>query len=539
MATTHQPIGGLPDSDSTVPDAHRCMSLTRRVLLVGCLSVFLAAVLSAYAYSARRVVSSDPFIYGNVAKAMLHGKRLYADVWEGKPPLGMMLYAVPQLFVQGSYVAMLLFLGLWLAAEGLIFYIVLRRELPAALCCVIFVTLFPLTYWDFCWPSTEHFSNPFVAGLLLLAYVMVRDRTFTLAQCVLIGVLAVVAFHIRQNAAVAAVVPLASVGFSPQPWRQKALGIAAMAMAALLCWALVLLLVISIGDLHGYFYVVFTYPRVYAQAGGKTELVALASYGANTLLPLVALLFAGLALLGKHRWFVAGLMVVGIALCPIPWRGFPHYWVNLFPFVALCMGIGLQRQTIPAANLRWTITAAISLAVILSAAAALYETYLLPSYIGFQKLAAIADQVAPPGSTLFVCGPYHSAAVVFASSLPPAHSRYWFSYEIDHETPELLLESRDAICDDYLKHPPGVIVIEQDWANDVLHPASPTDTTSVRLIRTLATRYRYVIKGTVVDYLIMVRDPSLEAATLANTRPRPAPATEPATRPSTSAATGP
>jgi hypothetical protein len=398
------------------------------------------------------------------------------------------------------------FLGLWLAGEGLIYVVVLRRNLAAGLCCFAFVTLAPLMYWDWKWLSLEHFANPCIAGLLLLAYVMLRDRTFTLVQCVLIGVLTVVAFHIRQNVLPAGVLPAAVVAFSRQPWSRRALGLGAAALAGLICWGAVLLLVLWIGDLHGYFYTVFVYPFGYAKAGGGRDLIKLWFLFAQTPLPLFLFLFAGLGLLGRYRWLVAGSLLVGIAHCMLPRREFPHYWCNLFPFVALYMGIALQRDFIRSWSFRWTIVGAVFLTGMLSAAASLYDAHKSPTYNFFKSVAETVDRTAPPGSTLLVYGPEFSEAVVFLSSLPQANTYWWWRF-FEEPYPALLLRSQETIFKEYLEHPPGVMVIEKQYYENVLKTDNPSNFD--RLIRTLAARYRYRVKRTAANFVILVRDASV------------------------------
>jgi len=527
MATKDQSIGGLPDADSTLPDAPPSIRLTLRVGLIACLAAFTVALAFAYRYQADQPSSMDPFVYGQCAKEVLAGKRLYLQTWLEKPPLGLMLYAVPQIFKPRSYPAMGFFMGLWLAGEGLIYVAVLRRNLVAALCCFAFITLAPLMFWDWKWLSLEHFANPCVAGLLLLAYVMLRDRSFTLVQCVLIGVLSVVVFHIRQNVVLAGVLPAAVVALSAGPWSRRVLGLGVAALAGLICWGAVLLLMLWIGDLHGYFYAVFLYPFGYAKAGGGIDLMRLWLGFGPTPLPTLLFLFVALALHGRYRWLVAASLLVGLANCMLPRREFTHYWCNLFPFVALYMGIVLQRDFIRPSSLRWAIFGAVFLAGMLSAATSLYVADKIPAYDSFKNVAETVDRTAPPGSTLLVYGPPSSCseAVAFLSSLPQANT-YWWTRFFEPPYPPLLPKPQDAIFQEYLAHPPGVIVLEQQCYEDVLKTDHPSNTD--RLIRMLGTHYRYRVGATAANFVILVRDRSGVGATLPNTRS--APAAGPATR---------
>jgi len=270
-------------------------------------------------------------------------------------------------------------------------------------------------------------------------------------------------------------------------------------------------MVLWIGDLHGYFYTVFQYPFGYAGAGGEKQFIDLwLRYGfAQTPLPLFVFLSAALALHGRYRWLVAGSLLVGIAHCLLPKREFPHYWCNLFPFVALYMGIALQRNFIRASSVRWTIVGAVFFMGMFGAAASLYQAQQSATYDVLETVAETADRTAPPGSTLMVYGSAPIEAVMFLSSLPAANT-YWWTRFFEEPYPPLLPKTQDAIFQEYLEHPPGVIVIDQQY----LETASKTDhpSNSDRLIRMLANRYRYHIKGRSANFVILVWDGSVAAA---------------------------
>ena len=295
-----------------------------------------------YWATARQAVSTDPFVYAQTAKELLAGHRLYLDTWQDKPPLVFLFFAIPQLFDPRSYAALSFFLGICLAIQAILFRWTFRSNRVAAFCCLLFVALFPMTNSDFVWLSTEHLSNFFVAGNLLLAFAIYRDRKFRLGQCALAGVLSCLAFHVRQNALFSGTVPLLSILLSGQSNQAKAVGAAVMAGAAVACWGLVLALMASIGDLHGYFYTVFTYPRLYANAGESGSNLDLLLDVFQLVLPILLAILLGLTWGGRYQWLAVGAAIIGVGFCMLPQRPFPHYWANLLPTIALLIGLAMQ-----------------------------------------------------------------------------------------------------------------------------------------------------------------------------------------------------
>ena len=68
-------------------------------VIVG-LAMFLAvggAAIAVYAHTAPQASDRDPFIYAQIGKEIVAGKRLYSEAWIDKPPVGMLMYAAPQL----------------------------------------------------------------------------------------------------------------------------------------------------------------------------------------------------------------------------------------------------------------------------------------------------------------------------------------------------------------------------------------------------------------------------------------------------------
>jgi len=140
-----------------------------------------------YGLTGRLALDRDPYIYAQIGREMLEGKSLYDETWMDKPPLTYVLYAIPQVIFPRSIVAISVFAGIVIAVQGLMFAWAFRNCALAAICCLLFLTLYPQTVLNFAWASTEHFSNVFVAGTLIIALSIFRERKFSILQCVTVA----------------------------------------------------------------------------------------------------------------------------------------------------------------------------------------------------------------------------------------------------------------------------------------------------------------------------------------------------------------
>jgi hypothetical protein len=454
-----------------------------------------------------RVTSGDPFIVAQVAREMLAGKRLYLQTWDNKPPLAVLFYALPQFLGFRSYTALGFFQGIWIAMEGLLFFVVFRRNRAAALGCLALIVLFPMLGPDTAWPSTEHIANPFVAALLLLAYVILRDKRFSMRQCMLIGALAVAAFQIRQNTVVAAILPISAVAFAPASWRRKALGASAAILGAAVCFGIVLLVVLRFGDLHAYYNTIFLYPRRYAQAGSFRNVLYLLAHWPTAALPALLLWFLVPARRGGNGRFAIACVAVGLILCNVPKRPYDHYLDNLFPFLALLTGLALQRAAMPSVRARRASAIAILAVGILYAAIRLQTVEERCNYPYIEKVAQAADNAAPSGSTLAAFGPTPSEAITYLSKSAAANIYCW-PYLLNPPWGNELPQPVRNIERDYLRHPPGVIVVDRNYLRDALGTADVSNQS--QLLKRLFAANEYRQQSAVGDFLIFV-----------NSRPNP------------------
>jgi hypothetical protein len=503
---TPEPADESSSSDSAeeffADKAARFFQETNWVPIIG-LAAYLFAIPFIYRFAANQPLNPDPFLYGQVAKEMLQGKKLYSETWQDKPPLAFVPYMIPQALGLGEYPNFGFILGVWLAVEGAIFVFYFRKTPPAALACLFFLTLYPLTCWDFTWPSTEHFANPTLALILLLGLTIFRRRKFSMWQAVALGALAVITFHIRQNAVLAAILPLLAILQTDESIRRKIGGLALIGAVAAVCWGAILLWMLRAGDLHGYLYTVFEYPRLYARNGSLHEWVDLVDNCLQTHLPLTIFLSAAISMLGEYRKPVIISLAVVVMMTLLPMRASAHYWVSWFPFVAIYIALSIESPAIAWEGARWAGAWAIILLGAFGGIDHLRNVAQRPTYFPLLILEHLTESVAPPDSTLLVVGPNQTAALVYISHLPAANT-YSFMFQLVSPEGDILPKPLDLIFDDYLKNPPGIIFITDDYLTEATNDKLEKRSNPARLVRQLAQRYRYTLitHHTGVNFLI-------------------------------------
>jgi hypothetical protein len=479
-----------------------------RWVLIFLLVAYLAAIPFAYRYAANQARNPDPFLYAQVAKEMLLGKRLYSETWQDKPPLAFLFYEMPQALGFGAYPNIGFFLGILLVVEGAIFFIYFRRDPMAALASLFFVTLFPLTNWDLAWPSTEHFADPFVALLLLSGLTILRRRRFVLWQAAAIGGLSVIAFHVRQNAALAGLLPLLAIMYSDDSLRRKIGALALFATVAAVCWGAIILWLWRVGDISGYLYTVFEYPRLYARLGSPVEWLRLLDAFLATQLPLLLLLPVGIILLGDLRWPVIVSLAIAIVMVVLPVRSSGHYLASWFPFIAIYIALAMENSIIARGGVRWVSLVSIILLGVTGAAEQLRDVADRPMYDPLVSVSEMIEKAVPPNATLLVCGGMESEGLVYVSSLNAANT-YSFMFQINPPQSDILPKSVDQIFSEYLEHPPDVIFISDDYYNEVVDQSVAVPSNPARLVRLLLGRYWYraTTPNPEFHFLIRIPDP--------------------------------
>ena len=230
-----------------------------------------------------------------------------------------------------------------IVAQAFLLAYAFRRALAAAAACSLFVIFFPLEIGTFTWPSTEHFANLFVTGCLVIALAVTRAKNFSTVQCVAAGALAIAAFHVRQNTVLCGLLPLLAVMLADRSWRDRIAAVAWMVAGGMAAWGVVIGIVLWLGDLHGYFWALFIYPRIFASQGKQEDMFQLVQFFAGTTLPLIVALFGLLAAHGRYLPLTVAAIAVGVGGCLLTFHNHSHYLVNVLPYVALLIGLGTQR----------------------------------------------------------------------------------------------------------------------------------------------------------------------------------------------------
>ena len=290
----------------------------------------------------------------------------------------------------------MVFLALILAAQAVMFAWAFGRSLAAATAAVLFVLCYPLEDGTCTWPSTEHFANLFVSGVLIIALLIMRDRSIGLGRCLAAGRFAAAAFHVRQNAILCGLMPALAVLLSGEGVKDQLRAVAALAVGAVAVCGLMLGIMAACGDVPGYFYTVFLYPRVFADAGGADEVRLLARYFLGTSLAQFMGLFAAIAADSRYWLFVVGLIVLALASCVLPMRNHPHYLANTLPYVALLIGMGTQRLAAVSSGLGWASAAVMAAILVPAAVQRMSIVTAEPNHDKLAKVAQTVDELRPP-----------------------------------------------------------------------------------------------------------------------------------------------
>ncbi len=503
MSRRRSRSSGLVAKVETV--SHRPASDTVRYALVAALLALLVLTPGLYLYASGDIRNPDPFYYAQAARQTLAGKRLYAGVWPDKPPVLIWAYAVPQLVAPRSYRAVAFFGGCCVAATAGMYAWAFRRSPAAAAASALFLALFPLSYWDWAWPSSEMIANIFVGAILLVALAISRSGKSSTRQCVAMGILGCLAFHVRQNMVFSLLVPMFAIWHSPQTSIDKVRSLAAIGNGGLATWGIILAMIFATGDVPMYFWTVFEYPRLYAGLGPLHDNAGLSWLLGSGPLPWIVLVFAVLAASERRqRAFALAALAVGWGATVLPARNFAHYWASTFPYAALVIGLGTQRLAHMSTWKGWAVSAGLALVVVRGMCdyLAKFEPRALAAY---ENVAAVTDALAPQDGTLLVLGKMPCEAIQFASRLRPANVYEWM-FQLIEPNHRILPTSLEEIRRQYLAAPPDVLVIEGGQHVCCDADFTPGDTREdVRLVQAILRRYSYQPAARLGDFEISLR----------------------------------
>ncbi|HTO05949.1 MAG TPA: hypothetical protein VMR86_02745 [Myxococcota bacterium] len=437
-----------------------------------------ALVLGAWALSSLSVLDDDPFVMGEVAQHVVAGKRLYATIWDNKPPLAILIYALPQLVASGSYLGLQLTGGLWALAQAWLWLALcpggsrVVRVGGAAL-----LALLPLSDFRFAWLSSEDASNGFALVALLGAYRSFDSGRIAPRDALLMGAALALAFHARQTSALLGLPCLVSLALAEESPRRKLEGAAWLAAGGLAAWAAVIALVLAVGDFRGYVYAVFVAPGRYAgQPRGLIELVSEFRNSWSTFAIAAAVGF--LQIVPRVRLFAAAVGAATLLSAVAPMRAHFHYWEQVIPGLVLLAHM-VARELAPTRRALWAL-AMLPAFVLANVGWTLAKCVTDRSTARAAAAARAIDSQARPGDHLFVGGK-NAGTIYFFTRTEPANMYFWeyYLYGVAGVLPTPL----ETVLAQYREHPPEILVLGDDMLGAVRAAPSGSENVVVKLIR--------------------------------------------------------
>lgn len=400
------------------------------------------------------LVCGDWYAYAETAQQILDGGRLYEDVWQDKPPLGLLYYVPSQFFARGSTLGLYLFFAGWLLLEVAVVWLFTRDiENPACKWIASFlICLLPITEREFSWPGTVHVANLFVLINILVAYRFLRVREAAFSWCVAAGVTVVCAFHSRQSALTLASVPMLVAILIGPTMRARFRAIAGFALGALIGIAAVIALMLWVGNLSGYWDMTFLYPGRFFQyseirCAFPGESLAHIGWlltsppGVLILTPvffvMTALMFANSGSDKRAPWLIVACSFLCLMAITSPRKPYPQYLSAAMPVLSVMPLVYLADRTNQVYSLKkWVSVGLLSFlgirgvgAMVIVAIAPEVDS---PNHVRQRNIAGVVsaaqyvDLHARPGDDLYASGDWISEpAFYFMTRTPPAHRYFW------------------------------------------------------------------------------------------------------------------
>jgi hypothetical protein len=323
-------------------------------------------------------------------------------------------------------------------------------------------------------------------------------------------------FQSRQNTLLGGAVLALAILMSSQSLRRKLLDLAWVALGFGLGLAVLLMIVATWGDLRGYFYVVFVYPKNYAKATYQTLPQMIYSFGVlfkflwvqvfGLILVILCCLLRFDKTFKKRRIpiFLAAATLSGIFICLAPLKAYSHYWASLVPFVALLAFAYLdERQSAPSRTGKLICAACAGYLVSLSLLSASYfaiATYTRGMRANLDKVVERVNSTAGKSDTLLVLGEQIEAAYVCYQTRPLPANPVFSSMQMEPYWSEILPKKFDVVFEEYLKAPPSIIVVGPH-----LSEGRPGVANQVRLLAALQKRWCYREDFSINKYKIFVK----------------------------------
>jgi len=346
------------------------MANTRRLICPAILVALCAIIIVQRLLTYNEPLERDITSYAVTGNELLHGRCLYSDLWDHKPPAIHAAYAAatvlvgygPQcVFLLNITCAILVLLGVYYAASAAGFGP--AAGLSAAACWTIVSADLGLEANE---PNTELFINVCLVWAFAIL-VSAHGSSLRSRSLLLVAVLFSAASLFKPLAIVpAGMMGAAHVGLAPRDTRGKAIAHVLMMLGLVVAaWGVVAAYFAATGRFQAFNDAVFTYNGFY---GGSVIRNLGRSFGLRRLFPhaflpvqlvLGALTAAGVAYRMRHtpRYgvFMIAAMVATYVQVALPGRFFPHYYQLWLPVLSIGAGIGMVSLM---ARPRWQFVAA-------------------------------------------------------------------------------------------------------------------------------------------------------------------------------------
>jgi 4-amino-4-deoxy-L-arabinose transferase-like glycosyltransferase len=418
-----QPLA-LYDASGTALSVSMRTSAVVAVLLA---STALMAVVRLHTYD--EPLETDAATYAVIARELRHGRWLYTDMWDHKPPAVHTTFAAAQI-VAGDGAAHIYALGLFAAVVTMLGVYAAGAAVAGRGVGVIAASFWAIVSADLCMQANQPNTEVFINGALIWAFALLLGlpaQRLGVRRLLLVGALLALASLYKHVALViGAAILLGRVPFVPPGVgaRRRAIAQGAIVGAVVVsAWGMVVLYFAATGRFDDFWSTVIEFNRTYA--GGLRANLAEAFVFSQlfapeflAVLPLIVLTGAG-AYCGFSRarpfWAMIGAYAIGTMLAvALPGRFAPHYYQLWLPLLAVGGACGIaavrprgspQRQWLMS---RGAVVAAALLAVQLRSLAEPAQEWSRYKYgdrmLRHQRLANAIDEVLLPAETFFQWG---------------------------------------------------------------------------------------------------------------------------------------
>ncbi len=455
-----------------------------RFLITAALAAMAAVIGLSRLHTYHEPMERDITTYAVTAHEMVHGRQLYSQVWENKPPGIHLTYALAEL-VTGYGYAEIYLLGVAAAIATLIAVFVAARSLGGNACGLWAGAIWTVLSGDMILqanqPNTEVFIN--VCVIWAIIFLLGARCGIPHLRAVLVGFLLALASVYKQVIIpCAALLALAHVLFPPAGSRRSRCLVQAAVMAAaiLLAWGVVVAVFGGGGKFSAFYEALVVFNQY--RAGDLNTSFWSAFTAKRLILPLTAMvLLAGAMALWRGRisrrgWGLLAAWWLGTFIAvALPGKFYPHYFQLWLPFLALAGGLAITgMKCLPLPHSR---VASFMAGVVVLAALAGFEipTYRLTPeqwsvnkyghnlFVESQKLGRQLAGLLKSNESFFNWGA-ESGLYFDSGRRPPAG--IFFNFPL--KNPEMAASSAARLLEDLKANPPELVVMSTNYLDDYL-----------------------------------------------------------------------